>query len=51
MDGLDNQVHPIIQTLLLNNDALFLYNNVPIHKVGTVQSWFEEHDGELQHIP
>jgi hypothetical protein len=25
--------------------------NAPIHTAGTVQSWFEEHDGELQHLP
>jgi hypothetical protein len=45
VDGLDNQVHPMIQTLFPNND------NVPIHTAGTTQSWFEEHEGELQHLP
>jgi hypothetical protein len=44
-DRLGNQVQPIIQTLFPNND------NTPIHTVGTVQSWVEEHDGELQHLP
>jgi hypothetical protein len=34
-----------------NNDALFQDDNVPIHTAGTVQSWFEEHEGELQHLP
>jgi hypothetical protein len=24
---------------------------VCIHTAGTVQSWFEEHEGELQHLP
>jgi transposase len=24
---------------------------VPPFTVGTVQSWFEEHEGELQHLP
>jgi hypothetical protein len=43
MDRLGKQVHPMIQTLF--------QNNAPIHIAGTVQSWFEEHDGELQHIP
>jgi hypothetical protein len=40
----------MIQTFL-NNDAVFQDNNAPIHAAGTVQSWFEEHEGELQHHP
>jgi hypothetical protein len=40
-------VHPMIQTLFPNNDA----DNVTIHTAGTVQSWFEGHEGELQHLP
>jgi hypothetical protein len=34
----------MIQTLFPNSDA-------PTHRAGTVQSWFEEHEGELQHLP
>jgi hypothetical protein len=34
-----------------NTDAVFHDNNVPIHTAGTVQSWFEEHEGELQQLP
>jgi hypothetical protein len=30
---------------------LFQYENAPTHTAGTVQSWFEEHEGELQHLP
>jgi hypothetical protein len=41
----------MIQTLFLNNDAVFQDNNAPIHTAGTVQSWFEEHEGELHHLP
>jgi hypothetical protein len=26
-------------------------DNVPIHTAGTVQSWFGEHESELQHLP
>jgi hypothetical protein len=44
-------MHPMIQTLFLNNGAVFQYNNAPIQTAGTVQSWFEEHEDELQHLP
>jgi hypothetical protein len=50
MNRLGNQVHPTIQTLFPNNDAVF-QDNAPVHTAGTVQSWFEEHEGELQHLP
>jgi hypothetical protein len=51
MDRLGNQVHPIIQTLFPNNNAVFQDDNTPIHTAETAQSWFEEHEGELQHLP
>jgi hypothetical protein len=41
----------VTQTLFLNNDAVFQDGNAPIHTVGTVQPWFDEHEGELQHLP
>jgi transposase len=41
----------MIQTLFPNNDTIFQDANAPIHTAGTVQSWFEEHEGELQHLP
>jgi hypothetical protein len=50
VDRLANQVHPMNQTLFPNNDAV-LQDNVLIHTAGTVQSWFEKHEGELQHLP
>jgi hypothetical protein len=37
----------MIQTLFPNNEALFQEDNAPIHTAGTVQSRFEEHEGEL----
>jgi hypothetical protein len=49
-DRLGNQVHPTIQTLFPNNDAVFQDDNAPIHMAATVQSWFEEHESELQHL-
>jgi hypothetical protein len=49
VDRLGNQVHPMIQTLFPNNDTVLQDDNAPIHTAGTVQSWFEEHEGELQH--
>jgi hypothetical protein len=51
VDRLGHQVHSIIQTLFPNNDAVFRDDNAPIHTAGTVQSWFEQHEGELQHLP
>jgi hypothetical protein len=51
MDGLGNQVRPMIQTFCSNNNAVFKDNRAPIHTAGTVQSWFEEHEGELPHFP
>jgi hypothetical protein len=41
MDSLGNQVHPMIQTLFPNNNAVFQDDSAPIHTAGTVQSWFE----------
>jgi hypothetical protein len=58
VDRLGDQVHPIIRTLFPNNNAVFQDNNVvfqdnnaPSHSAGIVQLWFEEHEGELQHLP
>jgi hypothetical protein len=41
----------MIQTSFPNNDAVFQHHNDPIHTAGTVQSWFEEHESEFQHLP
>jgi hypothetical protein len=50
VDRLGNQVHPMIQTLFPNNESVFQDYNAPIHTAITVQSWFQEHEGELQHL-
>jgi hypothetical protein len=50
VDRLGNKMHPMIQTLFPNNDTVLQDHNVPIHTAGTVQSWFGEHGGELQHL-
>jgi hypothetical protein len=41
----------MIQTLFPNDDAIFEEDSVSIHTAGTVRSWFEEHEGEFQHLP
>jgi hypothetical protein len=40
-----------MQTLFLKNDAIFQDDSAPIYTAGTVQLWFKEHEGELQHLP
>jgi hypothetical protein len=45
VDRLGNLVNPMMRTLFPNNDA------APIHTAGTVQPWFEEHEGEPRHLP
>jgi hypothetical protein len=40
----------MIQTLFPDNDAVFQDGSAPIHTAEAVQSWFEEHEGELQHL-
>jgi hypothetical protein len=41
----------MIQMLFSNNEPVFQEENVPIHTARTVQSCFEEYEGELQHLP
>jgi hypothetical protein len=48
---LGNQVHSMIQTLFPKNNAFFQDDNAPIHIAGSVQSRFEKHEGEFQHLP
>jgi hypothetical protein len=37
--------------LFPNNNAALEDDNAPIHTARTVQSRFEEHEGEFQHLP
>jgi hypothetical protein len=41
----------MIQMLFPNNCAVFHEDNALIHTAETVQSCFEEQEGELQHLP
>jgi len=45
------QVYPVVQVLLPNNDAIFEDDDSPIQAARSVQSWFEEHEDALQHLP
>jgi hypothetical protein len=38
VDRFGNRVHPMIQGLFPNNDAVFQDDSAPIHTVGTVRS-------------
>jgi hypothetical protein len=51
VDRLGNQVHPVIQTLFPNYNAVLQDDSAPVHTARTVQPWFEEHEGELQDLP
>jgi hypothetical protein len=50
VDMLGNQVYPMIRTLYPSSDVVFQDDSTPIHTAETVQSWFEEHEGELRHL-
>ena len=51
MDILHNQVHPMVQILFPDNDAVFQDDSSPMHTARSVQFWFEEHEDKLQHLP
>jgi hypothetical protein len=51
VDRLGIQVHPMILKLYPTNDAVLQDDNAHILIARTVQSWFEEQEGELQQIP
>jgi hypothetical protein len=41
----------MIQTLFLNNSAVFQHNNAAIHTAETLQPWSEEHEGDFNIFP
>ena len=50
MDISGNQVHPVVQ-MFPNNDTIFQDDSSLIHTARSVQTWFEEHEDALQHLP
>ncbi|GFX82193.1 DDE_3 domain-containing protein [Trichonephila clavipes] len=48
---LADQVHPKMQTLFPTGDGIFQDDNAFIHASELVQSWFDEHENEVQHLP
>ena len=50
VDVLGNQVRPVVQMFLPNNDAVFQDDILPMHTARSVHSWFEEHEDALQHL-
>jgi len=44
-------VHLMVQMLFPDSDAVFQDNSSSIHTDRSVQSWFEEHEDALQHLP
>ena len=43
-------MHPMVQVLFPNNDAVFQDDSPHTHTARSVQSWFEEHEDALQHL-
>lgn len=48
---LGDQVHPMVQYLFPNGDAVFQDDRAPVHTAHIVQDWFCEHEDELSHLP
>jgi hypothetical protein len=50
MDSLGNQVHPMVQMLYPNNEAIFQDDSSPMHTARSIHSWFEQYEDALQHL-
>jgi len=51
VDRLGEQLHPLVQMLLTNSDAVLQDDSSPVHTARSVQSWSEEREDALQHLP
>jgi hypothetical protein len=51
VDSSGQQLHPVVQMLLNNNDAVLHHDSSPIHTTRSVQSWFEQYEEALYHLP
>jgi hypothetical protein len=51
VDILGILMHLMVQMLLPNSEAIFQDDNSPTHTVRSFQSWFEENEDALQHLP
>lgn len=50
LDILIDKLFTMIHILFPNNDAIFQDDNALIHIARKVQSWFEKHQNEFQHL-
>ena len=48
---LSDQLHPMVQTLFPDGDAVFQDDRAPVHTAHIVQDWFDEHEDEVSHLP
>ena len=48
---LGDQVHPMVQTLFPNGDAIYQANNACVHIAHIVQDWFSENEDEVSRLP
>jgi hypothetical protein len=51
VDSSGEQVHPVVQRLLTNNDAVLQDDCSPKHTARSVLSRFEQHGDARQHLP
>ena len=47
---LGDQVHPMVQALFPEGDAIFQDDNAPIHTARIVKEWHMEHSNEVEHL-
>ncbi|GFV76412.1 DDE_3 domain-containing protein [Trichonephila clavipes] len=49
--GIPEHDHPMIETSFPAGDETFLDDKAAINALGLVQSWFDEHEDEVKHLP